>query len=183
MTDRRILMWGKVPVPYAASWTEEAPFFIGLCPYSRREAICQTSNRGQGKPLFGKPHANRQRELIALNLCDLCAKPLKVRTKVSLSHARPQPHAFRMGDILQVEPMLHRDCAATCVEHCPSLKRDIDQGTLIIRQVFRHAVQFAIMDEVYTEHETGRRQTAVGNAKVQLIEWAGRDLNWLRRAA
>lgn len=183
MADRRALMWGNVPVPYAASWTEEETFFVGHCQYSGREAICQTEKRGEGKPLFGKPHAIRQRELIGRDLCDLCAKPLKIRTKASLSHARPQPHAFRVGDILQVEPMLHRDCAAKCVEFCPSLKRDVEFGTLKIRQVLKHHVQFAIMDEIYTEQMTGKAHRAVGHAKVQLVKWIDRDLDWLRRAA
>jgi len=179
---RQLIYWGNVPVPYTASWTAEEQFHIARCPYFRGAALFQDDARGEGKPLFGKPHSQRQRELIALDLCDLCARSLKSRTKVSLSHARPQPHAFRMGDILQVEPMLHRDCAAQCVEFCPSLKRDIDLGTLMVRQVFKHAVQCAVMDEDYTEQMTGKRQKALGHAKVQLIKWQDRNLSWLTAA-
>src|SRR5690606_1059318 len=76
--------WGNVPVPYTASWTEEEHFFLDFCPYACATAICQRVAPGQGKPQFGKPHMNRQREAIARNLCDLCGRPLKHRTKVSL---------------------------------------------------------------------------------------------------
>jgi hypothetical protein len=36
-------------------------------------------------------------------------------------------------DVLQVEPLLHRECAAISMRHCPSLRRDFSNGTLEIR--------------------------------------------------
>lgn len=131
----------------------------------------QAQNRGVGKPLFGKPHSDRQREVIALGLCDLCGKSLANRTKVSLSHARPVPHGARGWAILQVEPLLHRECATESVKHCPSLRRDIRAGTLMVRRVTRYRVQFAIMTEEYTETITGQRARGIGHAKVELLRW------------
>ena len=93
--------------------------------------------------------------------------------------ARPQPHAKNFGDILQVEPLLHRKCAATCVEHCPALKRQISDGMLNIRQVFSHGVQFAILGDQGVFEVTGVRQKAIGHAKVHLKKWADRDFEWL----
>lgn len=179
MANRALLHWGVTPVPYAASWTDEEEFFVGMCPYYRRLAIRQKSARGSGKPKFGSPHSDRQREVIALGLCDLCAKPIKHNTKVSLSHARPQPHGVSGWAILQVEPILHRECAARCITLCPSLKRDVEQGTLMVRQVHRHRTQCAIMDEVYTQEMTGKAIKALGHAKVELIHWTDRDIAWL----
>ena len=97
------LYYGSTPVPYVAAWTGEDTLFLGPCPYSRQSglnAIRQVQARGVGKPTFGKPHMDRQREAIARDLCDLCGKALKNRTKVSLSQARPQPHAANPGDVI-----------------------------------------------------------------------------------
>ena len=173
------LYYGGVPVPYVASWSGEEHTFLGTCPYARRTAICQTQNRGASKPKFGSPHMVRQRQAIALALCDLCGKPLKSRTKVSLSQARPVPHAARPMDVLQVEPLLHKDCAAISLRHCPSLKRQVADGTVHVRQVFDHACQFALYSEQGTFEATGVRQKSISHAKVQLIHWRDREPCWL----
>lgn len=180
MTERAQLYYGGVPVPYAASWTAEEGTHVAPCRHAEgRPSICQAVARGEGKPLFGKPHAQRQREVIAQGLCDLCAKPLKGRTKISLSHARSRMNAAEAGDVLQVEPLLHKECAATSMQHCPSLRRDIREGRLMVRQVTRYRVQIAIMDPIYVETLTGERRKACGHAKVQLLAWVDRDAAWL----
>ncbi len=180
------LYYGGVPVPYTASWSaEENTHHIATCAYSGLPALCQASARGEGKPLFGKPHSNRQREVIALHLCDLCGRPLRVSTKVSLSHARVQPHGAEGPAVLQVEPLLHRQCAAISVKHCPSLRRDIAAGRLHIRHVTRFRIQFARMSEVYVAELThgASRETAIGHAKVELQAWRARDISWLEGKA
>jgi hypothetical protein len=97
MSERAQLYYGETPVPYASMWTaEQGSDHVAPCRHAGgRPSICQAIARGDGKPLFGKPHAQRQREVIAEGLCDLCAKPLKNRTKVSLSHARSRDNAAR----------------------------------------------------------------------------------------
>lgn len=180
-----MLTFGKTPVPFTVSWTGEERFRVGPCAHvGGRLAICQAVAPGSGKPKFGAPHSQRQREAIAHDLCDLCGRSLRNRTKVSLSHAAPRMNAAKAGDILQVEPLLHRECAARCVEHCPSLRRDIANGSLRIRRVQRHQVQFAIMGPEYVSHyvpgyvpKPGDR--IVGHAKVHLLRWQDCDLRWL----
>ena len=177
-----IRTFGNTPVPYSVAWTaEDADWRVGHCPHAGRPAICQAVAPYEGKPTFGKPHSQRQREVISKDLCDLCGLKLRNCTKVSLSHARPVFHAAAAMDILQVEPLLHKACAALSMRHCPSLKRDVAAGTLCIRQVTRHQVQFAIMDEVYTAATTGEAVRAVGHAKVHLLKWRDRDAAWLER--
>lgn len=176
---RSQIQYGGVPVPYTASWSAEDQIFLELCPHARAIAICQSVARGSGKPEFGKPHMNRQREVIALDLCDLCGRPLKNRTKVSLSHARSRSNAASAFDVLQVEPLLHKECAAISMRHCPSLRRDVRNGTLEIRQVFSHQVQFAIYSEQGTFEATGQRCRSVSHAKVQLLKWKDRSERWL----
>lgn len=184
-STKELLRYGDVPVPYTVSWSAEentGMLYLGTCPYAKRLAIRQYHARGQGKPVFGSPHADRQREVIALALCDLCGRPLKTRTKVSLSQARPEIHAARPGGILQVEPLLHKECAAESMHHCPSLKHQLRDGVLNIRQVLRWRCQFAIYSEQGVFEIFGVRKIAVSHAKVQLIQWIDRDLDWLERA-
>jgi hypothetical protein len=179
--DRKILKWGSVPVPYAALWSGEADQMrVATCPHARVLALCDHEARGEGKPIFGKPHMTRQREVIVKQLCDLCARPLAGRTKVSLSHATFRVNGAEGGCIMQVEPLVHKDCALVCVEHCPSLKRDIRAGTLFVRQVHKHRSQVAVLTEAAVEEFAGeRRSGVVGHAKVELQRWTDRDLNWL----
>jgi hypothetical protein len=182
---KALLSYGGVPVPYAVSWSaEDGPgsVYLGKCPHAQRIAIRQRHARGQGKPRFGSPHMDRQREVITLGLCDLCARSLKNRTKVSLSQARPQTHAATIGDVLQFEPLLHKECAAESMKHCPSLRRQASDGSLHIRQVTRYAVQFALYSAQGTFEATGERRVAVSHAKVQLIKWIDRHQDWLGSA-
>lgn len=177
--DTRQIMYGNAPVPWTASWSAEEAVFLSVCPYAERIALCMPEKRGEGRPLFGSPHACRQRACIALGLCDLCGKPLKGNTKVSLSQARPILHAVNPGDILQVEPMVHRECAAICMRHCPSLRKQRTAGELRIRQVFQWRCQFAIYSAQGVFEACGERRQAVAHAKVQLVKWRERDEEWL----
>jgi hypothetical protein len=183
-----MLTFGNTPVPWTVSWTEEQDQFVGHCPWADRPALCMPERAGVGRPFFGKPHADRQREAIAKDRCDLCGKTLANRTKVSLSHARPQPHGAQGWAILQVEPMLHKECAAVCLRHCPSLKRDVRNDTLRVRQVQRSRVQFAVMSPEFIHHYVPGYvakplDRIIGHAKVELLQWKDRDEAWLARAA
>ena len=177
--------FGATAVPFTVSWTGEEKHFVGHCRFSGRQALCMAHSPGVGKPQFGKPHSNRQRQAIAEGLCDLCGKSLKNRTKVSLSHARERMNAAGGGTgILQVEPLLHRECALESMKFCPSLKRDIANGSLMIRQVSRYRVQFAIMWPEYIAHYVPDyivkpTDRIVGHAKVELMGWIDRNLDWL----
>jgi hypothetical protein len=179
-------VWGNVKVPWTVSWTGEDRQFIGPCPYSGLMALRMPEATGAGKPLFGKPHSDRQRRCIAEQRCDLCGKPLHLATKVSLSHARVNMKGAEGPCIMQVEPMVHRECALVCIEQCPALRKDIAAGTLMVRQVFRSRVQFAIMGPEYIHHYVPDYHPApgdriVGHAKVELLRWKDRDETWLRR--
>lgn len=174
---------GAAAVPWTVSWTAEENHSVGPCPWFNRPALRQNSAPGVGKPVFGKPHSDRQREAIARCLCDLCGKPLKTATKISLSHARPVPHGANGWAILQVEPLLHKACALESMRFCPSLRRDIREGSLMIRQVTRWRSQCAVMTPQYVASVTGQSVKALGHAKVELLAWIDRDLAWLERGA
>lgn len=181
--------WGATAVPWTVGWSGEERFSVAPCPWAGgRRAICQVSAPGIGKPMFGKPHCNRQREAIAANKCDLCGLTLRNTTRVSLSHARPVGHGANGLAILQVEPLLHRGCALESMRFCPSLRRDIDAGTLVIRQVTGCRVQFAVMSPEYVSHyvqgyKAQPTDRIVGAAKVELLKWIDRDMRWLAMEA
>lgn len=181
----KIMRFGNTAVPFTVSWTAEEKQFVGFCPHAQRRALCMPQAAGEGKPQFGKPHSCRQREAIAIGLCDLCGKPLKNRTKVSLSHARSRMNAAGGGSgVLQVEPLLHRECALESMKFCPSLKRDIADGSLMVRQVNQYRVQFALMSPEYIQHyvpdyHPTPHDRIVGHAKVELLRWTDRDPKWL----
>lgn len=187
MNPAHPLTFGNTPVPYTVSWTAEETFFVAPCAYFGHPAICQMVAPGVGQPRFGKPHAQRQRETIARGLCDLCGRPLKGHTRVSLSHARPVVHGAQGLAVLQVEPLLHRECAAMSMRFCPSLRRDISQGTLMVRQVTRSREQCAIMSPEYVgtivpDYQPKPTDRILGHAKVELLEWIDRDSAWLNLA-
>jgi hypothetical protein len=86
--------------------------------------------------------------------------------------------------ILQVEPLLHRECALESMKFCPSLKRDIASGTLMVRQVNSYRVQFALMSPEFIQHYVpdyvpSPADRIVGHAKVELLRWIDRDPDWL----
>lgn len=178
--------WGNIRIPWTISWTGEEKQFVGPCPYSRLMALRMPQAPGIGKPQFGKPHFDRQRQCIAEERCDLCARPLRLATKVSLSHARVRTNGAQGPCIMQGEPMVHRACALVCIEQCPSLRRDVAAGSLMVRQVLRSQVQFAIMGPEYIRHYVPDyiaqpSDKIVGHAKVVLQRWIERDEAWLRR--
>lgn len=178
-----IQRFGATAVPWTVSWSDEEDFYLGRCPDFGKLAIRQKSSPGKGKPLFGKPHMDRQRQAMAHCLCDLCGRPLKLVTKVSLSHARQQPHGAEGWAVLQVEPLLHRACALESMRFCPSLKAQLADGHLRIRQVTRCRPQCAIMSAEYVETIVGEARKALGHGKIELLQWIDRDLAWLERAA
>lgn len=120
---------------------------------------------------------------MARGLCDLCGKPLKLATKVSLSQARPVPHGAEGWAILQVESMLHKSCARESMRWCPDLKKQAKNGLLRIRQVTAWRPQCAVMSAVYVEEVTGQHVSALGHGKIELLRWIDRDLAWLEGAA
>lgn len=173
-------MWGDTPVPVTAAWTSEAPMFLAPCRYAEgRRAVCQAQSIGKGQPTFAKPHMVRQRRAMVLGLCDLCGRPLGHRTKVSLSRPGMATNGAEGLAVLQVEPMLHVECAAASLQFCPSLRCAIRNATLRVRQVTRWRVQVALLSAHAVHEMTGQHAVAAGHAKIELIEWRDRDAAWL----
>ena len=182
-----ILQFGTLPVPRTTAWSGENQFFVAPCRWANGAlAVCQNEAPGVGKPTFTKPHSQRQRQAIAEALCDLCGQSLRNRIKVSLSHANIRTNGALGPAILQVEPMLHRSCAATSIRYCPSLRRDISAGTLRVWQVTQYRTQVAILRPetvaIYVPgHVPMPGQVVCGHGKIELLNWRLRDEEWLTR--
>lgn len=181
------IIWGNIRVPWTVSWTGEERQFVGPCRFvGGRLALRMPEAPAVGKPQFGKPHSDRQRQCIAEERCDLCGRPLRATTKVSLSHARVNEKGANGPCVMQVEPMVHKPCAIECLEQCPSLRRDIAAGSLRVRQVLQSRVQFAVMGSEYIQHYVpdyipNKDDRIIGHAKVELLRWNDRDEYWLRK--
>lgn len=178
------MKYGDIHVPWTASWSGEDQFFIARCCYANDlPALCQNENIGVGRPLFAKPHAVRQRKAMALRLCDICGRPLRGRTHVSLSQESPR-EVSGLGFIpLAVEPMVHKECALLALQQCPSLKRQAESGALRIRQVFQAKLVAQQLTEAATLEYAGvAAQGAVGHLKLAVVKYLDRDTKWLEVA-
>ncbi len=107
-----MLTYGKAPVPDTTEWSAETDYFIGT--FKGQPALCQPRCQ-EGRPAFGKQHFVRQRQAVYQGRCDLCGRPLRDRTKFSLSEP--------LDGNLQVEPLLHRECAEISIGACPHLQK------------------------------------------------------------
>lgn len=125
--------FGDAPVPYTAAWSEEqenrAPRVVRWGPASlRRPYVSDGVNRpGAGKPVFKVLHADRCREVIGGDLCQMCVKPL-CKTRICMTS----------GTTLKARPLvvdglpMHHACAFAAYQACPGLRRSEAEGRLRI---------------------------------------------------
>lgn len=131
----KLLEYGNTPVPQTTEWGREAGYFIAPCLYAGgRLAFCQHTKQNEpgDRPAYGRQHFGRQRRAAVLGLCDLCARPLRGATKISLSR-----HLVSVHPVIQLEPLLHRECAVISMGACPDLRKGVAAGNLVVRRVTR----------------------------------------------
>ena len=160
---------------------ENEGYHIAFCPFAMQQAVCQAVSPGKGTPMFAKPHMNRQREAMAKALCDLCGRPLKGRTRVSLSQER-EAYISGIGTYaMAVEPMVHKDCAAVCIKACPVLRRQHKDGTLLVRQITSYRLICQQLTGEATAEFTGvHRPYTVGHIKLLITGSHERSPEWLQ---
>jgi hypothetical protein len=173
------LAYGNTPVPWTVAWSEEGEYHIGECRAFGVPAICQRQAQGVGTPRFGEPHNDRQRWCMARSLCDLCARPLRNGTKISLSNfvGNLPPDAV----LPCMEPLLHAECARISVAHCPALRRQLRDGRLVVRQVFRFRARPLRASPEHIEHALPGYvgPPVLGLAAVDLLSWLDVTPQWL----
>ena len=153
-------------------WSAEDEYFVAICPWFKVPAICQKEAQGQGVPKFGRPHAVRQRKMMLFGLCDICAKPLRDRTKISMTSTflRGAP-GTRV--LTQIEPLLHAECARLSLQYCPSLQRQSEEGRLKVKQVFRYRARplVAQPEDRATFVPDYQGPDIIGLAGIDLLSW------------
>lgn len=188
MTRPALLSYGNAPVGWSMLWSAEdevRPQQIGPCPFAGgRPAVNFASLPGQGKPLFGHTHPNRQRQAVARCRCDICGRHIRLETKISMSSER-LTNVQGIGLVpLVVEPLCCRSCAALSISVCPHLMRQVSTGEVVVRQVMRWRVIAQLLNTDATMEFCGvRRPGVVGHLKMALTGFRIRDVDWLREGA
>lgn len=105
-------------VPWNAGWTSEERYEIRPCRWvGGKLALWSPHSPGEGKPVFARPHAVRQRRSIAEMLCTVCGE-----------HTPPDNRWwFKLGNLtdgyfMTTEAPVHRACADHALAACPHLR-------------------------------------------------------------
>ncbi len=174
-----MIRYGDITVPQPVMWSGEAEYFVGRCRWFGRPAICQKEAQGSGVPMFGRPHVMRQRKLMATVCCDVCGKSMRHSTKISLSN---------FGDdisedcvLTEVEPLLHVECARLSMSQCPALRRQLAEGRLRVRQVFRCAPRAtaATAEEKANFVPGYGEELLLGLAVMDITSWRDVTSHWM----
>ena len=176
-----IIRYGSTPVPWTVSWSVEKAgrHHVAIDPHHDMPAVFAPEARGQGKPLFAKPHDQRLRRAMREQRCDLCGMPLRGATKVSLSN----PQVTDVGH-LQTEPLVHRECGIISLAHCPMLQARAKGGVLMVRQVTSFTLATSFLTSAAVKEITGEDWAdgvVMGALKYRVDRWIRRDIDWLLR--
>lgn len=116
------IMWGRIPVPYTASWTGEQPFGAkiekrlgGWFLHEDRRSV------GSGKPMLSTFHCLRAIEVLERDICQICRDRLP-RERYCLNGGQTINGLPHITDGL---PMCH-GCTRLCLSACPHLRGDVD---------------------------------------------------------
>jgi hypothetical protein len=83
---------------------------------------------------------------------------------------------------LVVEPLCCAQCAWLSTRHCPHLKRRIDEGAIVIRQVFKFEfIAQQLNAEATLEFCGVNKPGIIGHLKMALTDFKMRDHAWLER--
>ena len=182
MSEFDLIRFGKIPVPWTVSWSveREGKHFVAIDPVHGMPAVFAPEARGQGKPLFAKPHDQRLRRAMREQRCDLCGMRFRPgETKISLSN----PQATDLGD-LQVEPMVHRACGIVSLANCPMLQARAKSGIMMVRQIQALTLATSFLTSEAVMEITGEDWpdgAVMGALKYRIDRSIRRDVDWLLR--
>ncbi len=116
------------PVPWTAQWSSGTEHVV------ERESgpvlVC-TCQIGKGRPRFGNPCANRQRQAVAERRCSVCGTPIGAEASCAWTVADTATRYY-------VEPPAHLHCLLFALQACPKLA-SIAHRTHIV-QAFSYTV-------------------------------------------
>lgn len=170
-------------VPWTTPWTAEMTDHV-----VKREhivqgalAICQRIAPGEGKPLFGTQHLQRQRQAIIQGRCDVCGGVIRPgQHRVLLHPGTPLKGTNEVGHTMAPA---HRECARQAALVCPWIIQKIEGGSLTVIVAKKTRILLATLDPEIVEAETGQlyELPVVGHAKLIVDKSVKRDAQWLLR--
>lgn len=115
-----MLMYRSTPVPWNASWSDEAEYELRPCRWADgRIAVWSPHRPGSGRPIFAKPHFVRQRQSIARYLCTVCGEHTPTNDRWWFAHGE----FIEGGWFTTQEAPVHHKCALLSMDVCPHLRR------------------------------------------------------------
>lgn len=170
-------------IPWTTPWTgEDTDHEV------RRErlldgawALCQRSAPGEGTPIFGSAHMQRQRQAIIQGRCDVCGRMIRPgQTRVLLHPGSKLKGTDMVGHVMAP---CHRECARRSALVCPWIIKEIEAGRLTVTVVTKSSVAIATLDPEIVEAEIGHlfEFPVAGHAKLIVEKSLNRDVEWLMR--
>lgn len=119
-----------LPVPYVAMWEGEEIQHIAHDKNINAKALFSSPRRPDGDAMLGFMEVSRQREVVALGLCQVCRKRLDPRDRFVVGLL--ESHAD--GTMIR-EPWTCTRCLVFALRVCPGLirKQRSDDGLSVIR--------------------------------------------------
>lgn len=130
MPDRQPKRWGNVTVPYTAMWSTEIERREPRVVYERwcgqrLAMLSEGIHACEGKPVFKMLHADRCREVIRQEICQMCLRRLPDRV-VTVNQGQEDRFRPLINDGLPMCP----GCALDALVACPGMQRQQEAGTL-----------------------------------------------------
>ncbi|WP_212525892.1 hypothetical protein [Actibacterium sp. MT2.3-13A] len=173
------------PVPWTTPWTgEETGYSVVRSKIAGGHfVLSQKSAMGEGRPIFGGAHMDRQRQAVIQGRCDVCGGMIRQHQARVLLH--PGNRLTGTDDTGHVMAPCHRACARQSAQVCPWLIRQIEAGELVVTVVKKADVALAQLDPEIVESETGQwfDFPVFGHAKLIVRAGMTRDAEWLMREA
>lgn len=128
---RNLPTWRGLPVPYVAQWSSEVEESFVIRPdplYQDREAVFFSAGAiGEGEAILGNMSMVRQRETLALGMCQVCRRRVAggkgyLVQSANTSKVVPINNSPAMALVI-TEPWLCRRCLEFSLETCPGLIR------------------------------------------------------------
>lgn len=169
-------------VPWTTPWTgEDADYHLETLHYAPGlPSICQKIAQGEGRPIFGSVHYQRQRQAIIHGRCDVCGGMIRPGQARVLLHPG---NVLKGTDVVgHVMAPSHRECARQAALVCPWIISEIKAARLNVVVAQKTEIAMAILDQDIVEAETGERKPAFGHAKLIVRKSLRRDAEWLLRA-
>ena len=175
--------WHGLAVPYINCWGDEVDDGRWrLLPDAnlQRELAWWTAAwpEGQGRPTLGRQNLQRQREVVARTLCQVCAHQIGQRPRWFVIGADSTQNVANLEGAegqrvaLITEPWVCARCLPYVIAVCPGVRRMRDEGGALLRATEWQVVGTKSWHEAYGRQIVAWSWIKVAPVKGELIEFA-----------